>query len=272
MGGDLDATNIIPEKCLEAAVITPIDFDHTEFLGKELHQIARSKAGIIKNGAPTVIARQSPEVLEVLRETAAARGSELIQARPTTDYPLGMLGDYQVENAALAVSVLEMLRDSGKREIPESAIRSGLQNARFPGRFEVFRGSDSPTIVADGSHNAQGGRTLAANLTRYFAEHLENAKIVFVVGVLKDKDIAGIVEPILPLAEWIYTVTPNNPRAIKAGELARRINFEPVESCRNIAEALESAKTRAGKDGVVCCFGSLYSVGAIRSLIAGKSK
>ncbi|MCL2827772.1 MAG: bifunctional folylpolyglutamate synthase/dihydrofolate synthase [Oscillospiraceae bacterium] len=284
MGGSLDATNVIFSP--EVAVITPIDLDHMEHLGPTVGEIAKSKAGIIKPGRPVVTARQRQEAMAVLTETAARQGCDLTEVNLAalipgpfsfngqqfsfgnlTDVSIRLLGRYQMENAALALTAVEVLEKLGW-SIPESARRDGLAEARWPGRFELI--GQAPAVIVDGGHNAQGARALAENLIRYFPGN----KIVFVMGILADKDMDAILSPVLPLAKQIYTITPDNSRALTAKALAEQITAQgvPAQAIGSVAAALALAKQTAGTDGVVCYFGSLYSVAAARdALLAGNS-
>ena len=281
MGGGLDATNVIAFPLL--TVITPIDMDHAEYLGDTITKIARAKAGIIKPCCPVVTAVQRPEAADVLAETAGEKNApltvvdlSLLSPGPfsleagqrfsfgaLSDLSIRLLGRYQMENAALALTALEILETQGF-PVPETAIRHGLAAARWPGRFELA--ATNPAVIIDGGHNAQGALALADNLTRYFPER----KIVFVMGVLTDKDLPGIIAPILPLAEQIYTFTPNSPRAMEAFALARHVTESgtPAEAIEGgAAPALARAKASAGREGVVCYFGSLYSVHEAREAL-----
>ena len=274
MGGALDSTNVI--KSPEASVITPIDMDHMEFLGKTIADIAKAKAGIIKQDRPVVTAKQHPKAAAVLAETAANFGTFILEADTVkpgkfsfkgqkfscgnfSDLCIKLLGRYQMDNAALALKTIEILNQQGWN-ISGSAIRSGLQSANWPGRFELAL--ENPPTIIDGGHNAQGAIVLADNLKRYFP----NKPITFVMGVLADKDVQAILTPILPLAKQFYTVTPDSPRAMPAKDLTEIILKQGVAALPmdSIEEALTQAKEFAGDDGVVCYFGSLYSVGAAR--------
>ena len=274
MGGALDSTNVI--KFPELSVITPIDMDHMEFLGRTITDIAKAKAGIIKQGRPVAVAHQRAEAAEVLTEVAAERGTYIMQADKVipgefflkgqqfscgslSSLSIKLLGRYQMENAALALKAIEILNQQGW-DIPDPAVRSGLASANWPGRFELA--TENPPTIIDGGHNAQGAVVLAENLKRYFP----GRPVTFVMGVLADKDIQSIVKPILPLAQQFYTITPDSPRAMPAKDLAEFISKQGAAalSMDSIDEALAQAKEF---NGVVCYFGSLYSVGAVREAL-----
>jgi len=284
MGGSLDATNVITSP--EVSIITPIDLDHMEHLGPTVGEIAKSKAGIIKPGRPVVTAHQRPEAMAVLVETAARLGCDLTEVALSalapgpysfnrqqfsfgalTDLSIRLLGRYQMENAALALTAAGVLEELGW-SIPVSTRREGLGLARWPGRFELMAGS--PAVIVDGGHNAQGAHALTENLIRYFP----GKEIVFVIGILADKELDAILSPVLPLAERVYTITPDNPRALMAETLAEQIIAQgvPAQPVGNVAAALDLAKQSAGADGVVCYFGSLYSVAAARDALLSKER
>lgn len=281
MGGGLDATNAIenPELC----VITPIDMDHMEYLGDTISKIATAKAGILKPGRPVVSATQKPQALTVLQEVAGKLGASFTQVDTGAitvlghnlygqDFSLGekqyhinLLGNYQVENAALALLTAEKINEQGRFHLSETAITEGLKKARWPGRFELC--ATNPPAIVDGGHNAQGAVALSQSLKRYFPD----TPITFVMGVMADKDVAAILNPVLPLATKFYTVTPSTPRAMGAEKLATLIEemggqAEAVEAGMEAAFSLAKADALA-QGGIVCYFGSLYSVGNARDAI-----
>jgi len=279
MGGGLDATNVISTP--EVTVITPIDMDHMEYLGDTVAKIASAKAGIIKAKVPVISARQRPEALAVLQEVARDLDAPFVEVDLSRLQPgdfslhgqtfafgdlaglsIRLLGRYQMENAALALTALDALAERGF-PVSVTAKREGLATANWPGRFELA--ATSPAVIVDGGHNAQGAAALADNLRRYFP----GKQVVFVMGVLADKDLDAIVAPILPLARCFYTITPGSDRATAAGALAQFLSglgahAEPIGS---VAEALTLAREAAGADGVVCYFGSLYSVSEAREAL-----
>jgi len=279
MGGGLDATNVISSHVL--SVITPIDMDHMEFLGDTVAKIAAQKAGILKQGRPVISARQRPEAEAVLRAAAQTLEAPFEEVNLSLLSPIShslhgqvfsfgslhnlsiqMLGQYQMENAALAITAAQKLSQFGF-PLSDAHICKGLAGAIWPGRFELC--AEHPAVIVDGGHNAQGATALAHNLARYFPSQ----KVIFVMGVLADKDLPAIVSPILPLAEHIYTITPDNPRAMDAGALADylREHGTSAEAADDVQIALNRAKQTAGAGGVVCYFGSLYSVGDARAAL-----
>jgi len=249
--------------------------DHMEYLGGTVAEIAKAKAGIIKPHRPLVTARQRPKAAAVLTEVAASLGAPLIETDLSrlspgsfslngqlfsfgvlSDLSIRLLGRYQMENSALALTAIEVLEQQNWA-MTETAKRTGLANAIWPGRFELA--ATNPAVIIDGGHNAQGAHALADNLARYFPDQ----RVTFVMGILADKDLPAITAPILPLAERFFTFTPNSERAMNAADLAhylsgQSVSAEAVEG--GTAAALAQARLTVKPDGVICYFGSLYSV------------
>lgn len=236
LGGRLDSTNVIA--VVEASVIAPVALDHCALLGNTISAIAQEKAGIIKPGVPVVSAPQEPEAEARLRAVAAERGSSLrfvdvhALSGSNDDFTYGLwshmrvalAGSYQRINAATALETVAVLQERGWR-IPDDAVRVGLAQASWSGRFEFV--AHAPDIIVDGAHNEQGAQALASELVvRY-----PRARIVFVVGVLADKDYASMLDALVPLAAQVVCTEPPNPRALGVADLAA---------------AVEQACTRAG--------------------------
>lgn len=298
LGGRLDSTNVIDEP--EACVIARIGLDHTALLGNTLAAIAGEKAGIIKEGSAVVSWPQEPEAMAVIEHAAAEHGCELrvpdfaqleegairwedgaspfrsFSYREWTDLRTGILGSYQPQNATVALEVVSVLRGRGWH-IPDEAVRAGVARTRWPGRFEIVEGGSSPdgfAIVVDGGHNPQGARALADSL----AEVFPGRKPVFVIGVLEDKDYPRMLEDVLPLGSAFVCVTPDNPRALPAHKLARAIRWtgqdllgcsacvNPVVA-RDFEDAIRRARELADPDALICAFGSLYSVAALKEAV-----
>lgn len=192
------------------------------------------------------------------------------------DLRTALLGSYQPQNAALALEAVEALRGRGW-VIPDDAVRAGIAAARWPGRFEIVEGGAAPdgfAFVVDGGHNPQGAQALADSL----AEAFPGRKPVFVIGVLEDKDYPEMLEAVLPLGSAFVCVTPDNPRALPASKLARAIRWTDQDmlgcsACvspyvaRDFEDAVSRARQLAGPDGLICAFGSLYSVGALKEAV-----
>ena len=279
LGGRLDATNIIEHP--EAAVITAIGMDHMDQLGDTIPLIAGEKAGIIKPGCDVVLSAQDPEAMEVIRTVTEERGGTLHVADYRTatlhdmtpegicfdweewkDLQTGLTGLHQLQNAVTAVKTCEILRQKGWN-IPDDAVRAGLQHPGLPGRLEPL--CREPLVLADGAHNPHG----VAALMKSLPELTGGKPICFVMGMLADKDYARAAALAAEHGASFCTVAPPSPRALSAEALAkelRRHTDVPVRAFEKITDALDTAMAEAKEnDGVVCVFGSLYQLGAVRT-------
>jgi len=279
MGGELDSTNVIDAP--EAAVITAMGYDHLKELGPTMADVARAKAGIIKRGCEVVSYGGVPEADAVIEATVKAQGAVL--HRPVfsaieegvfdldgqrfsygawRDLYLPLVGRYQLQNAAVVLTTVEVLRNRGWN-ISDDAVRQGLANTRWPARFELLR--RDPVFLVDGGHNPHGIRATAESLKQLFP----NQKIRFLVGVMADKDVESILGIVVPLAETFYTVTPNNPRAMDAGTLAARIASlgASAQACGTVEAGVARALEQAGTEDVICALGSLYMSGDVRDSV-----
>ncbi|MCR4892861.1 MAG: bifunctional folylpolyglutamate synthase/dihydrofolate synthase [Lachnospiraceae bacterium] len=172
-----------------------------------------------------------------------------------------LLGEYQTRNAALAVNAALHLMEKGW-PVTEDSIRRGLLTATWPGRFELVR--NNPTVILDGGHNEEGAKALLNSLRLYFP----NREIIFVTGVLADKAYKKMTGTLIPVARKFFTVSPNSPRALASEALARHLQEQGVEAiaCESVPAAVKAALAEAGRDGIVCVFGSLYLIGEARGL------
>ncbi len=287
MGGRWDATNLVRG---EVAVFTPIDVDHSQ-LGGTPEEIVIEKAGIIKDGAVVVTARQTDAVLAHLRTVADAHGAEIRVAgidfaasnvrmgvggqvvdlrlgeRLITDVPVPLFGAHQAENAALALAAFDALATSTVAALDDDLIRAGFSSVTVPGRLEVI--SRNPKVVLDGAHNPHGAQAAAATIK----ESLPYRNLILVAGVMADKDVAGVLGAYRDVANHVVTTQARTPRAMSAARLAD-VGQEVwagtgviVEQSADIAEALELATGLAGDNDLVLVTGSLYTVGAARDLL-----
>ena len=277
MGGELDSTNIIDVP--EAAVIAAMGLDHVKELGPTMADIARAKAGIIKEGGRVVSYGGNPEADEVIAAVCRARNASLCQPDFSAIVPgdfslegqtfsykgwrglrIPLVGAYQMNNAAVVLETVEVLRQRGW-SVSDEAVRKGLADTRWPARFEVLR--RDPVFIVDGGHNPHGIRATAESLRRLFP----GRKITFVTGVMADKDVEHILGLIVPLAEQFFTVRPDNPRAMDAGELAARIEAMGAKAtaCASVQDGVDRAIQAEGPHGVACALGSLYMSGEVRS-------
>ena len=277
MGGELDSTNIIDVP--EAAVIAAMGLDHVKELGPTMADIARAKAGIIKEGGRVVSYGGTPEADEVIAAVCRARNASLRQPDFSAIVPgdfglegqtfsykgwrglrIPLVGAYQMNNAAVVLETVEVLRQRGW-SVSDEAVRQGLADTRWPARFEVLR--RDPVFIVDGGHNPHGIRATAESLRRLFP----GRKITFVTGVMADKDVEHILGLIVPLADQFFTVRPDNPRAMDAGELAARIEAMGAKAtaCASVRDGVDRAIQAEGPHGVACALGSLYMSGEVRS-------
>ena len=279
LGGALDASNVIDVP--EAAVLTAMGMDHVALLGPAQADVAAAKAGIIKPGGDVVSYGECPEADGVFRRVCKERGAVLTEVdfsrlRPRSfgldgsqfDFaPYGNLylpltGAYQLKNAATAITALEVLRKKGWR-VSEEALRRGLAQVRWPGRFEVLR--RAPVFLLDGAHNAHGMTAAAESLGALFPRR----KIVFVLGLLADKDVSAMLDALAPLAKQVFTLRPDSPRAMEAEALTSLLAERGVSAraCGTAEEGVRSAMEAAGRSGIVCVLGSLYLSGDIRRAV-----
>ena len=279
LGGTLDSTNVIdPPEC---AVITALGMDHVKELGPTLAEIASAKAGIIKPGSPVVSYGGAPEADAVIARAAArqnapltvvdfaklnVRGGDLDGVNFDFDglenIRLPLIGSYQPKNAAVAITALRVLRQRGWN-IPESAVRQGLERVSWPGRFELLR--HSPAFLLDGSHNAHGMRATVQSLRDRFP----GQKFVFLLSIMADKDVDEMLELLLPLAKRFVTVAAHTPRAMPAQTLAEHIRVRGGTA--EPAPSIEAGVARAvalGGSGPVCALGTLYFSGEVRTAFA----
>ncbi len=277
MGGRLDSTNIIDPP--EVAVMTRIGLDHTNELGNTIEEIAVEKAGIIKPGCTVIAYEQEKSVMDVFMNACVERGAEFRAAQfseiseisfsregQTFSYKnsgrleLPLLGRHQLRNAAVVLECVEALRDRGA-EISPQAVAEGLASVVWPARFEIV--SRSPWFVVDGGHNPQCIETVCDNLLEYFPD----MRRVLLVGVLADKDYDRMFSTLIPIADEFVTVTPDNPRALGAEELAEFLisKGKRAQSCATIEQGVAKAVSLADENTVVCAAGSLYMAGAVRA-------
>lgn len=276
MGGANDSTNVID--CPEVAVLTNIGLDHTEYLGNTLEEIALTKAGILKENGTAILYPNISSVEDVFKKVCQERHVELVIAdfeglAPNRhnlegqifDYGsrknifLPLLGNHQLNNAAVALSAIDMLIKKGW-EISEEAVFQGIKEVKWPGRFEVI--SNEPLLIVDGGHNPQCIEALAQNIKDY----LSDRKVIAITGVLADKDYKEMYQPIFPYISEFVCITPPSPRRLEAAKLAAYIQKagKKATACTDIKEALEFALKLAGESGAVVCFGSLYSIAEIK--------
>ena len=292
MGGAEDATNVF-EKVI-CSVITSISLDHTAILGNSLPEIAKIKAGIMKENCPVVMSKQKPEVFEVIKEQAEKKHARYVQAgqaeflnnvqqnpdknklrRPVFYesgsgrkyyFQMAMAGTYQLKNAATAIETAELLESQGYQL--KDAIGDGLENAVWPGRMELV--SENPVIYVDGAHNPEAVQELKATVDYYFT----NLRIDFIIGVLADKDFEAEARLIAGRGAKIYTITPKNKRALNGEKLAEVFSkyHSDVVYAGTVSEALKLAANDISEDraDMILAFGSLTYLGELKEMVKEK--
>lgn len=278
LGGATDATNVV--KNTLAAVFASISRDHMGILGDTPEEIAVVKSGIIKDKCYVISVKQSPEVMRVLRQAALLRKAKFFTADadraknvrygvtkqtfsygPYKNLAIMMLGQFQIDNAVAAVEVITALGKLGY-PVKEEQLRKGLLETRWRGRFEII--GRKPLFIADGAHNEDASVRLAESIRFYFT----GRRIIYIIGMLKDKEYDKVLRNTFFLAEHIITVTPPaGERALHAYELAQAasVYHNSVTAADSIQEAVELAYLLTGQDqeAVIVAFGSLSYLGEL---------
>ncbi|WP_395856198.1 bifunctional folylpolyglutamate synthase/dihydrofolate synthase [Cystobacter fuscus] len=281
LGGRLDATRA----CVPlVTAITPVSFDHMEYLGNTLGAIAAEKAGILKPGVPVVLSRQEPEALEVLERLARENQAPvLLEGRDFHLGPragggltyegtglsleglsLGLRGEHQWQNAAVALAALEQLSARGVN-IPPHAQRTGLAGARWPGRLEELGGS--PPVLLDGAHNPAGVGVLLEGLRSLYP----GRRVHCVFGVVADKDRGPMLRALLPSCSSVHLTPLDTPRSLSPERYLdeARALCENAYSYPSLDAALAGARAQAAPSDVLLCTGSLFLVGSVRAKWGG---
>ena len=279
LGGRLDATNVVMPRI---AVITSISLDHAEVLGDSLAKIAGEKAGIIKPGTLVISAPQSCEVEGVIEEVCRSKGVSLITVGRDVTWRklksdlsgqffevkgkagnhkliIPLLGEHQLENAAVAVAALEAL------DIGVVDIARGLAQVQWPGRLEILR--HEPLFLADGAHNADSANRLRETIEKYL--HFD--RLILILGASSDKDIAGIVGALAPLSSQAIVTRSRHPRALAPNLLLEELEKQGVkgELAESVSSAVERAMEMAGPRDLICATGSLFVAAEAREYIKG---
>jgi dihydrofolate synthase/folylpolyglutamate synthase len=279
MGGRLDATNIIHPAL---SIITNISMEHRDYLGTSLAQITREKAGIIKQATPVVTAIKQRGAKSVIQQIAAKKSAPLyilgenfkVRRQRTggfTYYGIEntwhhmqtvLLGNYQVENSALAIAACELL-NKDKIVISENSIRKGLIKTRWPGRLEII--SDHPMIILDGAHNLMAARKLA----QFLGNNLARRPITLVVGILSDKPYKAMLSSLLPVCSRLIITQAKIDRALGTQQLydAVKNKLSDIRIISDVPQAVAQAVASADSNEVICIAGSLYVVGEAKAAI-----
>lgn len=281
MGGRFDATNIVT--LVECSVITSISMDHMQFLGNTLEEIAKEKAGIIKENVPVVSSMQEFEVKKILEKKAQMSHSKIIFAelnkaenivhslqgidfiyaeKRKWKVHLPLLGVHQVENALTAIETAKVLKNKGYH-ITEETIQKGLSYTIWQGRFEIL--NKKPLIFADGAHNAAAAEKLAESIKTYILESQKYEKLIYVFGMFKDKEVMKVIEKTMGMADIVFTVTLDSPRGLSCRELQKKIESfwkrigkrGSIINCETVENGIRNALKLAKKEDAIVIFGSL---------------
>ena len=277
MGGRLDATNLAAPM---VSVITNIALDHTAWLGSAIKEIAGEKAGIIKPGVPVITGAAQRTALSVIKATAKKASSAVYVmgqdfhaegecasfsysglSSGLTGLKLGLNGGHQVGNAALALAAIEVLRAKGVH-ITAQAIRKGLKEACWPGRFEIL--SRRPLAVLDGAHNPNGAASLKNALSS-----LKKKRLILVIGIMSDKDMDGILKELVPASDLVIATKPKGERSATLPVLMQAASRygKPVAGVEAVKDACKKALSLASPTDCVCVSGSLFTVGEAREYL-----
>jgi dihydrofolate synthase/folylpolyglutamate synthase len=283
LGGRLDATNVIkPEVC----AITSISFEHMDLLGDTLTAIATEKAGIIKKDCPVVIAPQVEEVSKVFNKITTERQAPLIQVGKDIKYKdlgsdgfkqslhvsgrlgnyqltIPLLGQYQLDNASVAMGIIEVLIEKGYR-IPIDKIAEGMASVRWEARLQVINWR--PLVIVDGAHNVDSAHKLKEALKHYF----KYDRAILILGLSGDKDLDGIVGELAPEFDHVIATRSIHPRAMATEPIAKEFQKHGIEAQQtdDISIALPAALKLAGEKDMICVTGSLFvASGAIEQAV-----
>lgn len=274
LGGRLDATNAVEPA---VSVVTGVAYDHQDVLGPDLAAIAGEKAGIFRHGRPAVIGSCGLAAgRELLEAAAVARGaSPVVLVTGGRQQPLlpgcqlALGGEHQLDNAACALAALDALELATGVRVAEAERLAGLARVSWPGRLETI--AEAPRIVLDGAHNPHAAAALAQALAG-----LPRRRLLAVIGASSDKDVAGVLAPVLAMADRVWLTRAPNPRSLPAGELlAIAAQLSPGGCCRLTAEpepaaAVSAARREAAAEDCIVVYGSLFLVGAVRCQLLGE--
>lgn len=278
LGGRYDATNVIDPLL---SVITSISLDHMDILGDTIEKIAFEKAGIIKEGGTVILYPQLfHETEAVVEQVCRERNAKLIKAEVSSlelksynesgqivdfqymnyDIPaikLPLIGDHQIKNAAVALAAIAELDKAGYN-VGSEAVRRGLETVSWPCRLSIV--SKEPLMLIDGAHNEDGIDSLRSALSKYFS----SKKIIFVIGMLKDKDYENAVRKLMPMANYAIATEPLSERSLSADAMAEAVKpyCSRVITEPDIAKAIAAAKELCDKESMICICGSLYLAGS----------
>lgn len=302
LGGRLDATNIVNPL---VSVITNVSMDHEAYLGDTISAVAGEKAGIIKPGVPVVSAVKVGGGLVEVEAACVEKGAKLLLYGDSfkaaiaadgcwqwtsnanfaetsyKDLRCSMKGDYQVENASLALGVIELLQEMGF-SFSDEQVRKGLANVRWPGRLEYFclnpatrkqvqcaGAADTVSYLLDGAHNPAGVESLVHTLET----ECSYQKLILIWGAMADKDLQKTLSQVATLADIIILTKPDGERSAEPELLLQNVPDHLQEKCKlqsSVEDAIHEAETKAGDDDLILIAGSLYLIGASRKILLGE--
>jgi dihydrofolate synthase / folylpolyglutamate synthase len=285
LGGRLDSTNVVIPLI---SAITNVGYDHMHILGENLEEIAKEKAGIIKNGVPVVTTADDPKVIQILSDVAVEKKSTLYRVNhefsvsqkdlghleeterfsfqgPFKNYEnltTSLIGAHQVQNAGLAVMVLEILRQYYGIYFEEEQIRLGLAKVTWPGRFEIIQ--KDPCLILDGAHNVNGVEALVKTVKERFGQK----KLIILFSVFRDKDVAGIIQRIAVICKEVIVTEMNHPRSAGVDEMAELFHKAnpnlPVKKTSDLDLALSVFNKNRGPEDLLLVTGSLHFISEVR--------
>ena len=299
MGGRLDATNTLNPV---VSIITEIDIEHTEHLGEDIKSITAEKGGIIKDYGTVILSSSKQDVIETIESICKEKnaklyriGKDYIGEKENTDihfqqfkfremslrgkaeaishsFEIPLLGKYQIINASTAIEISLILKEKGFK-IDESAIREGLKNVKWQGRFEIV--SENPIIILDGAHNPAAAKVLSEELEKIKGQGSrvrgqgKNSKLILIIGILKDKDYKRIISFLAPIVDYIIIAKPKTPRVREPEDLKiESLKYtDKVEIIEDISEAVKKARSLASTDALICITGSFFTVGEARKWV-----
>jgi dihydrofolate synthase / folylpolyglutamate synthase len=274
LGGRLDSTNVIDPLI---SIITNVSYDHMQYLGEDINDITKEKAGIIKSKIPVITGAQGTPV-QIIEATAKNLESPVYKLHRDFSYKkngdqimsykgikknidnlsINLMGDHQFINGAIAICAVEMLSSSGFA-INEDSLRQGLAGIKWQGRLEVIH--ENPTIILDGAHNPDCAHILAD----FFQSHYTDKKKILIFGVMKDKDCRKIIEKIVPFIDIIILTRPATERAMPPDEIKGYVKNPFITE--DVRSALIKAKTIADENSLILVTGSFYTIGEAKTII-----
>lgn len=296
MGGRLDATNVVDKPI--CTIIASISLDHMNILGDTIDAIAYEKCGILRDNVPCVVYPKNEAAMGVIQEQCSLHNVNPIVPDLTqlsiqnedlcyekfgyknVNYELSLLGEHQIYNAVTAIEVVNIVADlkenagwmsdresvkkneikQKKFDLKKVNIQNGLHNVKWEGRFEIIH--KQPYVIRDGAHNVDA----ALQLKKQLIKHFTNRRIIYIIGVLGDKEHQKMLSILGPLANKAYVITvPENARALQAELLAEEVKeyIEDVVVAESPEQALKKARRESCREDVIVAFGSLYYIGRI---------